>query len=933
MPQLLSLEAVAPAATRWPRELARLALVALGCALLTYACVHWSPLAGRPIVNASAGLALAAVMLWGRRMAPAVALGTLVAHGLWGSANCPQAGCPVVPGALMHGANEALMALFGAWLLRRWMAQPVQLAEPREVVVFFVGGACLPAALAAGLSSGYHVAFGGISAANLPVAGLGHWVGSTLGVMIAAPMAWAWLGRPRADWAPRRWPLMLTGLLSTALVHVGVAAIAVADSRRTQAEFDRTATHAEALLRVQIQNAMNALQVMQALFSAGREVSRDEFRQVAELWLEPPGPLQAIGWSECLRHADIGAFEARAHAEGLESLHVQSATGDGGVRPPRPGERLVVIRYIEPLAANQRAPGINSMANPAAGAAMDAALRSGRPAATASFPLRLPNLEPGATELGVVVYQAVALAPSAAASGCQPAARGLVFTTLRLSSLWVLAAGSLPAPLTLCVVDRDATGPRRELAGTPGCETAAAVRRRVDALNIGDRQWDLHVLDTDRERGRATDIVAGLSAIGMAGAALLVALLLVVTGRARRIEAAVADAEAARDAAEAATRATSGFLSRMSHELRTPLNAVLGFAQLLETADKPPLPATQRRWVARIHQAGLYLLEMISDVLDLSRIESDTLQLASESLAIDTLIADAVVLVEQRASQRGITIRSERAPDALWVRGDATRVQQILINLLSNAVKYNRERGLIEVHARQAAGRIEIEVRDSGLGMSAEQLAQLFQPFNRLGRERSIVEGTGIGLVICTRLAHLMGGELRVASVAEQGSTFTLLLPAGAPPDPAAPSLPTAPGAAASQSGGRRVHYIEDNPVNVEIVRAALAQRGGIALEHSDTGSEALRRLLAPGARRPDVILLDLHLPDIDGIALLRRLKAEPATLSIPVVMASADAMGASVDEAIAAGAIDYLTKPLDIAQMLRVLDRCFEARSGNVRP
>jgi PAS domain S-box-containing protein len=383
----------------------------------------------------------------------------------------------------------------------------------------------------------------------------------------------------------------------------------------------------------------------------------------------------------------------------------------------------------------------------------------------------------------------------------------------------------------------------------------------------------------------------------------------------------LADAERAREAAEASNRAKSDFLSRMSHELRTPLNAMLGFAQLLELDQRHPLPDAQRPWVTQIQQAGWHLLEMINDALDLSRIESGNLRLAVEPLDLRRLLAAAITMVETDASRRRIVLTQDIPPHAALVQGDATRVKQILINLLSNAVKYNVDGGRIHVATRRASDTVELAVTDTGLGMTTEQMGELFQPFNRLGRERLQQEGTGIGLVISKRLAELMGGTLEARSSAGEGSSFILSLPMVSEPA-RSPGDEQTVAAGPADYHRRVVHYVEDNETNVEVMRGILAQRPQVELEVSVTGLDGLAAIRA---RRPDVILLDMHLPDINGMELLRHLKNDPATGAIPVVIVSADAMQANVEAASGAGASRYLTKPVSVTEMLGVIDEVLD--------
>ncbi len=384
----------------------------------------------------------------------------------------------------------------------------------------------------------------------------------------------------------------------------------------------------------------------------------------------------------------------------------------------------------------------------------------------------------------------------------------------------------------------------------------------------------------------------------------------------------LAEAERARETAESSNRAKSEFVSRMSHELRTPLNAMLGFAQLLSLDRKPALTEHQRAWAAQIQQAGWHLLHMINDTLDLSRIESGMLKLEPVALELAPLVSAALAMVEPAAEKRSLHIEQRLDRRARTILGDETRVKQILTNLLSNAVKYNIDGGSIVVRSRVTESQVvEIVVSDTGLGMTRAQMDELFQPYNRLGRERTTVEGTGIGLVISRRLAELMGGSLRAQSVASEGSNFILTLPRAPHADGSLTTqseLPTEP----VSYRRRQVHYIEDNETNVEVMRGMLLRRPQISLSVSMNGLDGLA---AVRLRRPSLILLDMHLPDIDGLELLRHLKDDDDLGSIPVVVVSADATAAHIEAALTAGAAHYVTKPVNLANFLDILDELLD--------
>jgi PAS domain S-box-containing protein len=382
------------------------------------------------------------------------------------------------------------------------------------------------------------------------------------------------------------------------------------------------------------------------------------------------------------------------------------------------------------------------------------------------------------------------------------------------------------------------------------------------------------------------------------------------------------DAERGRQAAESANLAKNEFLSRMSHELRTPLNAMLGFAQLLDLDTRPPLAPHQRTWAAQILHAGWHLLEMINDTLDLSRIDAGMLRMALAPVPLQALVQQCVGMLEPAAARRSIGMQVQLDDPKLCVLGDETRLKQVLTNLLSNAVKYNVPGGRVVVHSQRLdADTVALRVLDTGLGLTDAQMANLFQPFNRLGREQGSIEGTGIGLVISRRLAELMGGSLQAERPEGQGATFVLTLPVA----PAAPlqADETAPAdTLAAPYRHRRVHYVEDNETNVEVMRGILAQRPQIQLDVSALGLDGLTAIRSS---RPDLILLDMNLPDVDGLELLHQLQRDPDCVAIPVVVVSADATPGRIEDALAAGARRYMTKPLNLGSFLGMLDELLE--------
>ena len=372
--------------------------------------------------------------------------------------------------------------------------------------------------------------------------------------------------------------------------------------------------------------------------------------------------------------------------------------------------------------------------------------------------------------------------------------------------------------------------------------------------------------------------------------------------------------------AERANRAKSEFLSRMSHDLRTPLNAVLGFAQVLQLDN---LPAEQADGLQQIMAGGRHLLELINEVLDISRIESGHLSLSPEPVGVTDIVQHGASLIAPLAAARGIRVivDTQRA-EGRFVRADRQRLKQILLNYLGNAVKYNRDRGTVSVTARtQPNGGIRMSIADTGAGIPAEKLALLFQPFERLGAEQSAIEGTGLGLAVAKGLAEAMGGSVGAESIVDRGSTFWVELPEASAPDampaPADEAASSAQRAGTTEAEGT-ILYIEDNQSNVRLLQRLLGRRRAVRLLTAGRGSEGIGLAIH---ERPDLILLDLHLPDMSGEDVLRQLWADPTTRALPVAVLSADATAAQRQRLLASGAIAYLTKPLDLTQLLRLID------------
>ena len=377
----------------------------------------------------------------------------------------------------------------------------------------------------------------------------------------------------------------------------------------------------------------------------------------------------------------------------------------------------------------------------------------------------------------------------------------------------------------------------------------------------------------------------------------------------------------AKSAAEKSNLAKSDFLSSMSHELRTPLNAILGFAQLIDTGSPPPTP-TQKRSVDQILTGGWYLLEMISEILDLALIESGKVSLSLEPVSLEEALHACRDLMEPQARKRDINLTFPQLECHVFVHADQTRIKQVLINLLSNAIKYNRPGGTVAVECvLNPQNTIRISVRDTGEGLTPEQLAQLFQPFNRLGKENGTEEGTGIGLVVTKRLVEQMGGSIGAQSIVGAGSMFWIdlaLTTAAQHVREEAEAVTHSYAQVQPGSPQRTLLYVEDNPASLELVEQLVSRRPHLSLISAADGKLGIEYARA---FHPDVILMDINLPGIGGMDAMKILGAEPETAHIPIIAISANAVPRDIERALAAGFFRYLTKPIKVNEFMAALD------------
>jgi len=381
--------------------------------------------------------------------------------------------------------------------------------------------------------------------------------------------------------------------------------------------------------------------------------------------------------------------------------------------------------------------------------------------------------------------------------------------------------------------------------------------------------------------------------------------------------------ENARAAADKANMAKSEFLSSMSHELRTPLNAVLGFAQLMESAT--PLPtAAQKLSIEQILKGGWYLLHLIDEILDLALIESGKLAITQERIELSEMLHDCQFMIMPQAEALAIAVSFPDDVKHYYVDGDRIRIKQVMINLLSNAVKYNRPNGTVKVACETTSqSRMKISICDTGNGLTPTMLDQLFQPFNRLGQETSNTEGTGIGLVVTKQLVQLMGGTIGVNSEVGVGSTFWFELPlsktsATSTGDAGEISSQLSQPMDKSNAVRRTLLYVEDNPANLNLVEQLIERRSDLKLLIATTGRDGVKMAQE---ELPDLIVMDINLPDISGLEALKLLQALPQTVRIPIIALSANAAPHDIEKGLSAGFLRYVTKPIKLNEFMDALD------------
>ncbi|MBV8209994.1 MAG: MASE1 domain-containing protein [Burkholderiaceae bacterium] len=705
-----------------------------------------------------AGIMLAAGVIYGYRVLPGALFGSLLLRFLaFGLPAGPQAHLVELVTVVIALASM-LQAAVGTRLVRGLCGTSPALDTPATIVRFVL--LCPLAALVGSTISTTTLVQCGIAT---PVSGFFYWwnwwMGDTLGMLVAVPIVMALFGKPREHWAARRWTVALPLLAMILLGALVCAVIANWEQRRVEQTFGYDAKKLVNAFRNELR--LDLLAVEAAAYGNTKLGS-------PPAWL---GEAPSI------------------HAVGRVSLQ-------GGIG----ATALPVVEQTSRKPSQDRA----ILARPSVQEALKRALMVDDLAASEPW-----TTGKGASEQAEFL---VWIPLPAVQRKTNMSARKLAYAILNINHLDPRPLGGEAADLAICWLERTAAGASRRIAGPPQCERPVRdlSLEYEEAAPLWGRNWLVRVVTTpgylEALRSWGAWAFSALTVLGIGATGIFLLLLAararaintLVTYRTEQLERekrAAREAELARVRAEEATRAKDRFLSRASHELRTPLNGILGFAQILLHTHTEALSEQQRKQLQRIESAGWHLQAMIDDLLDLSRIEAGTIRLAPEPIALEPVVEEVTSLLSEAAASQDVMLRVDTgATDATGSRvlADATRLRQVLTNLVSNAIKYNRHGGSVTIGTRREGDQIVITVSDTGQGMSASQLAELFQPFNRLGRESGPVQGTGLGLVVTRNLVELMNGRMEVASVEGQGTSIAVRLPAATAADePTVPPVPS----------------------------------------------------------------------------------------------------------------------------------------------
>jgi len=888
------------------------------------------------------GIAVAALLLCGYRIWPGVWVGAFIGNAISDEPLLTAAGI---------ATGNTLGPLLAAFLLRRFVGFEIALARLRDVLSLVLFGAALAMCVTA-TNGVLNLALAGIvpwsAAASVWWV---WWAGDAMGVLLVAPMILTWAADPRVRWHKTKlleltllvaaviavgwfsftgslpiayplfpiiiWSALRFGQRETASAIIAICAIAIWGTVHDQGPFASGSLDQRLILLVTFMAVLGVTALLLGAATAERRraedrlcESEDRFRRVVEA-----SPSALVMTDQEGRIVLVNARTEQVFGYSREEILGQ------------PVEMLIPKHFR----ANHIGHGAGYHH-----ASQVRAMCSG---------LELYGLRKDGSRFPVLWSAAPLRDAQGNAQGVVCLAQDITEINRAkedLSDSLALRQGMLTAALD-CVVAIDRGGRIIEFNAaaerTFGYRREDAIGRQMAGLIIPPRYREAHAagfkrfLDTGHSsiqgkriempalRADATEFPAELTvtAVSLKGTTVFIAYLRDITAR----KAAEAALVAAKEEAEFASRAKSEFLSQMSHELRTPLNAVMGFAQMLQLDRDRTLSERQKEYCQDILRGGHNLLELINELLDLSRIETGQVRLSVERVAVGDVLAQIRATMNPLAIEAGVRLELSQAAGVPDVRADDLRLRQILLNLVSNAIKYNQKGGSVLMTALAApADRVRIIIADTGVGIAREQQDKLFTPFNRLGAEYTAIEGTGIGLALSKKLVEAMDGTIGFTSKPGEGSTFWIELPAETAEAPATrPSVSEALGmekVSRATAGGYSLLYVEDNPASLRLMEHLVSTLPNVVMLAAPTPQLGLD---LARAHRPDVIVLDLNLPDMDGFQVLARLKAAPETRDAPVIALTAAAMPKDVKKALAAGFFRYVTKPIDVKTFFAAVD------------